>query len=725
MKKLPKTILALALTVLLLLPLAPLPARAQAPATLNIALISDPHYFPESMAGGYGPVFDAGQIVGHPIEQAPGVLRSVLEAIKARALRGEVEYLLIPGDLTREGERGAHEALRDILLQFEKDAKIPVAVIPGNHDIDNGGASTWASGEKKPADQVTAEMFYEIYKDLGYDLPGLVRYTTDYSVEGNLSYAADLGAKYRLIAIDTRVRRISPALREWVVGQCEQAAIDKKTVVGMGHHNLGEQFRGQLTAMQKEGIENMREISEQFADAGMHFYFSGHLHMSEISPWYSDKGEVLWDIIVPGLYSFPGDYRVASFATEDETVTADVSSYAPDEVEAVVANGVEYKPYYPAALEYSFGYGGEGLAGFVKAAASKGLGDQLKNLSIAGMADLGPLNALLAYLDNQLGKNTQGIIDMINGLIDEAFALPVSKLPCTRFIEELGFGDKNKPGTLADAGNSILAYMFWKKHDPAQDAFIQDVLRRMKNGELLAQVLDFAIPRALDALGAEILPLLADVDVGMVNRAMSCGLGTLGCPLLFVLAVLPGTRDTISRTLYDFASGVIASQSPSGRGTDARLVYDGHVDAPTSPETFRLPYDLSAALSGDKKSAEITWYTKASLTSPQVKLNDMAGVSITYSSEDIKITVNELDLGIMKMMGETLFAAKHTAKLEGLDPGKAYKFIAGDSKCNFWGEEQDLAAHAENPVLAFLRQVWAWLCGMWKLLGILWNNCGF
>ena len=738
MKKISQKSLAL-LMALLLLPLGQIPTAAAVPAKLNIALISDPHYFPESMAGGYGEVFDAGQIVGHPIEQTPGVLRSALEAIKVRALRGEIDFLLIPGDLTREGEKGGHEALAAILAQFEAEAHIPVAVIPGNHDINNGGAADFSTGVKVKAPSVTPAEFYDIYEDFGFDLNNCVEYDPGpgKTLEGGLSYAADLNADYRLVALDTHGRKISPALRAWTVQQCEDAVAAGKTVVAMGHHNLNEQLKGQLRVMQNQGIENMREISEEFADAGMHFYFSGHLHMSEISPWFSDSGEVLYDIIVPGLYSFPGDYRVVNFSAENGRIEADINSYAPDEALTVTANGIDYDPYYPAALEYSFGWKGQGMAGFTKANMRQALLGQLTDLRDAGgitalikkQVDLGPINALFEYLDKRLIQ-PEVVIGLLEGLVDDAFALPVSTLPCNRFLGELGFGHPTKPGTVGDLANSAIVYMFWKKHDPKDDPFMQDVLRRLQNGELLDQILNFAIPKVLDVLGTGVLPLL--IDCMPVSRALGKALNSLGCPLLTVpllaLVATPGIRGTLNKTLYDLASNIMTSSSPSGRGTDATLVYDGPVAAPTGPETFRLPYNLSYTIGGDCKSAEITWYTKDSLTNPGLKLTDKSGgavpgVTITLSTAFEDITANRIDLAIMEIMGTNMRAAKHTAKITGLKPGKEYKFSAGDTEYNWRTAPQALAR--ESKVLNFFRQVWQWIVGMWNLMLIAWRNRRF
>jgi len=733
MKKLPvKNILALLLALTLLLPLAIVPATAQQPAVLRVALLSDLHYYPPSMADGYSEFFKENN-VGHPIEQAPGLLRSALAAIAAR--RDEVDYLLITGDLTRYGEYAGHTELTAILEQFEIDSGIEVAVVPGNHDV-NAGAADFTGGVKRDAKKTTQEEFLAFYANLGYDLPGLERFTPAGDERaGMLSYAVDLGDSYRLIAIDTHMRRINPDLQAWAIKQCEEAVAAGKTVIGMGHHNLNEQLKGQLIIMQNQGIENMREVSEAFADAGMHFYFSGHLHMSEISPWYSDSGQVLYDIVVPGLFVFPGDYRVVTFTAADGRVDADIRSYAPDEILPLTANGITYpQPYQPIALGLTFGYGGEGLAGLAKINLKKSLLGPLEDLrrngGIAAMVkdqvDLGPINALFEYLDERLVNQPDKILALVNGLVDDAFALPVSKLPCTRFIDEMGFGNRNRPGTVDDMANSAIVYMFWKKHDPKDDPFIQDALRRLQNGELLDQLLGFAVPKILDVLGAGVLPLI--IDCQPVNRALGHALNTLNCPLVTILALAltPGMRDTLCGSLYGLASEIITSASPTGSGS-GKIVYDGPVTAPTGKNTFRLPHDIRVTLSGDQKSAEITWYTKSSLVNPELKLTDVAGnavsgVAITTSFEFEYITVNEIDLAIMKMLGTNMRAAKHTARLEGLTPGKAYKFTVGDSHYEWYSGPQNLPPEEESPFRAFLRKVWEWVLGMWKLLGIWWNN---
>jgi len=209
---------------------------------------------------------------------------------------------------------------------------------------------------------------------------------------------------------------------------------------------------------------------------------------------------------------------------------------------------------------------------------------------------------------------------------------------------------------------------------------------------------------------------------------LSGGLGALACPLLFVTGLLPGTKDTISATLYNLASRIITSSSPSGVGTHAFLTYEGPVADPAkllAGPTFRLPYDLKVTYGKDCKSAEVTWYTKDSLDSPGLKLTDKAGnavtgVTITTSTEYEDITANQVDLGLTKLLGTRMHAAKHTARLTGLKPGKAYKLSAGDRDFDWWGPRQALSR--ESKVLEFFRQVWNWFIGLWRHMINKWNN---
>ena len=701
-KKTFRKLLALLLPVILLLPAAQIPAAAKSAAGLGVAVISDPHVYPDEMTGGFCEAFIEREAPnGRAIEHTQGLFEAALKDLKARVREEKIEFLLVAGDMTEWGEYTGHALAARLLRRFEKETGVQVAVVPGNHDMNNRDAADFSSGAEERARFLTTDEFPGVYAKLGYDLPGCERF------KGTLSYAADLGSDYRLIAMDTTrwklggEDRVSKAeLRDWVLAQCEKARARGKTVIGMGHYNLGEQMGGQDGFMGSGnlGFDNVGETAEAFADAGMHFYFSGHLHFNEIAMRVSDSGEVLYDVITASSAYFPGGYRTVKFNAAGKKITADVRSRA-----VPLTNPPPFSdPYYASLFGRCFGSpDGSGLAGWLKYAVKHALGPTLRDMRLETMVkdkgvDLAPLNALLRYLDKRLFGQPERLLEVINGLIDEVVALPVSKLPCTCFIGEYGFGAPDQPGTFEDLGNSALLYLFGKKHDAADDLFMQDALRRIQDGTFLNKLLNFAVPKILAALGGEVLPLLLN------NPAAICALETLAggldCPLLVMpllaLVVGPAKRQTISDSLYRFASGVIAGQSPTG-SPDGVLVADSPVEAPMTPATFRLPQALR--VNAGWRSAEITWYTRQSAKTPALKVTDKNGnpapeVQILIESQPEEIMTEQLDIGFTKLLGRAQPVLKHTARLTGLKPGRGYRFTAGDSAWGWWAEPRGLTA---------------------------------
>jgi len=663
MKKTFRQLAALLLPIVLLLSTFHIPATAKSPAELRVAVIADTHMYPDWMTGDFCDAFrQDNSHKGRPAELPETLFIAALDELTKQAKQQKFEYLFVAGDITRDGEYEGHVRAAQLLRQFEKDTGVPVAVVPGNHDINKGNAADYSSGKREQARNLSPGEFLELYGQLGYDLPGCERF--------ELSYAADLGRGYRLIAIDTTFHRADNTgkisleeLCDWVVAQCAKAKAAGKTIVGLGHHNLAEQLGGQETILRNFGFDEVRPTAEAFADAGMHFYFSGHLHLGEIAMRVSDSGAPLYDICVPSTASFPNDYRYVHFSTAGKQIKANVRSHAiPFKVDAPYDH-----PYYKTLFGLTFGADlvGGGLAGNIKARVKGEITDFLGGLNIPG------------------GIETIAVA-AVNNLLDEVAAFPVSELPCSRFVKEYGFGDPNRPGTVEDLANSAIVYMFGKNHDPADDPFMQDVLRRLQSGEFLDKLLAFAVPKVLEILSGNMLTALIN------SPAVLCALDGL-----LTLVVSPAKRAVLSDSLYHAAGNLIASQSPIG-SRDGVLTYSGHVKVPTDPGTYRLPQDLSVRARG-LTSAEITWYARQSVSAPELKITDIDGnpapeVKLAISSRAEELTVDQLDIGFAKILGRTQPVLKHTARLTGLKPGKAYLFTAGDSKWDWWSEAHGFTA---------------------------------
>ena len=111
---------------------------------------------------------------------------AVMESFADEVISSGIKYLLITGDLTEQGDEASHLRYAEILKKIA-DSGTEIFVINGNHDVPTSYGNI-ASG-------ITQERFREIYAPYGYE--GALS-----TFPGTLSYTADLGKYYRIIAID-------------------------------------------------------------------------------------------------------------------------------------------------------------------------------------------------------------------------------------------------------------------------------------------------------------------------------------------------------------------------------------------------------------------------------------------------------------------------------------------------------------------------------------------
>ena len=83
-------------------------------AKLNFVTISDPHFYPESLMGGKGEAWQKYASTNtKQFAQSEQMMRTAIETAVAR--NPELDYILIPGDLTKDGEYVAHTEFAALL----------------------------------------------------------------------------------------------------------------------------------------------------------------------------------------------------------------------------------------------------------------------------------------------------------------------------------------------------------------------------------------------------------------------------------------------------------------------------------------------------------------------------------------------------------------------------------------------------------------------------------
>lgn len=282
------------------------------------------------------------------------------EFLRQCAQDDSIEYVLIPGDLADSGRRlvEEHYAVAAKLKAFEEATDKPVFVINGNHDASMNENET------------SFYDFMEIYADFGWDL------AID-TLEGTCSYTADLGDKYRLIALDSCHANYSTedgmttAKVNWVCDMAKKATAEGRYPILMMHHNLLDHLPMQRIISRNFIIRNHLVTADRFANAGIKVVYSGHEHCSDAAVHTSSLGNVIYDFATTSLSMYPLQYRVFSFnedvikyeartidSIDTDALTATVKGYS-DEQLALMNEGLnDYaKGFLKEGVEYRLALG--------------------------------------------------------------------------------------------------------------------------------------------------------------------------------------------------------------------------------------------------------------------------------------------------------------------------------------------------------------------------------
>ena len=148
--------------LLLLLAWFPIILIGQNAVDNTIMVIADPHVMAESLA-------DSGVAFDNMIAKQRKMLdmsEMAFEALVDTALLYHPSLVLIPGDLTKDGELASHDV---VLSQLERlqEAGIKTLLIPGNHDI--GGTAYSYLGEEKTSVETLADTDWESTYAMVYD----------------------------------------------------------------------------------------------------------------------------------------------------------------------------------------------------------------------------------------------------------------------------------------------------------------------------------------------------------------------------------------------------------------------------------------------------------------------------------------------------------------------------------------------------------------------------
>lgn len=544
--------LSLILVVSIAAAFAPPKANAN-DSKLRLGVVSDIHYYPASLKGSRGEEWKKFLNESQKqYDENDSLIENALDGMLENFKRGERNFVLVPGDLTKDGELEAHRRLAEKLESFEENTGVQVLVVPGNHDVNNSNACTFENGKREPASPTSPEQFREIYKNLGYDLADSFFTPAPGKKGGGLSYAATLG-DYRLIAIDSCMYsedngaerdehmtdgRIGGELLEWVLEECARAKEQGLTIIGSEHHSVLPHSDIMEATIWAFVVKDWLKTADILADAGMHFVFSGHIHANDINYHISDNGEAIYDILTPSLTNFPNFYRIVEFNSNGGKVDVKVDSHDIDEYRRVANDdGTEYpKPFkYTHSFERTFGERGiktfamnmikspvtnvfaeiraaGGLLNFLNASGinlEKIIVDALGTNGLAiGDAEIltvsanlmGLIKDLAAQIDSVYINEPDATIAKIDAIVDKLLNFKLSDKPALMNSDKLEGYPIARGCTLGDLATTILLTYYPGDEDVSSYPYVREILDAFDDGTLAEKLFGFLKEVVVDDL---------------------------------------------------------------------------------------------------------------------------------------------------------------------------------------------------------------------------------
>ncbi len=323
----------------------------------SFAVISDLHYYDTSL-GTTGQAFEKTMNSDRKLlKQSKELIGKAVDDI----IDSGVKFVLVSGDLTKDGELVNHEQLAE-QLQLIADSGIKVYVVPGNHDVNNPGAVKYVGDGTEQVENVSAEKFAEIYSNFGYG-DALMRDPS------SLSYVAEPQDGLWILALDScESENNTPDKEEIVTGELTQTQIDwvqdvltqaneqGKAVILLEHHGVVEHWDGQGKLHSDYVLSDYRYAGKFFSSYGVRLAFTGHYHAQDIT--LEDNGDkgFIYDVETGSLITPPCTLRYCDIS--DNSITMKTTYLIDGYGEKFKAQSMEFvkKTIYNEAYKTLKGY---------------------------------------------------------------------------------------------------------------------------------------------------------------------------------------------------------------------------------------------------------------------------------------------------------------------------------------------------------------------------------
>ncbi|MCF8225619.1 MAG: metallophosphoesterase [Bacteroidales bacterium] len=311
--------------------------------TSHFMVFSDPHYYDPSL-GTEGEAFkkylDGDRKL---LKESKELLAEAIGIVQAT----DAEFILIPGDLTKDGTKTSHENFASMIQSIEDSGK-PVFVIPGNHDISNGESNAYQGDKVIPVENVDPNDFEKIYWDYGYG-------DAIYRDSNSLSYVIEPVNGLWVFALDASLyRENEPGHHpetdgefhretiKWIEGIADKGREKNKLMFAFMHHGIIEHYQKQDRFFGEYVVNKYKRVSRRFADAGINVVFTGHYHSQDVTIKKWRDGDFVVDVETGSLVTYPCPLREVRLKNNELHISSMFIENIPSMPEGFVDFSREY-----------------------------------------------------------------------------------------------------------------------------------------------------------------------------------------------------------------------------------------------------------------------------------------------------------------------------------------------------------------------------------------------
>ena len=264
-------------------------------------LVTDTHFFEPSLGCSGEAYENYMKNEMYCLAESSDIVRA---AFKKIAEDSAVDTLIIPGDLSKDGEKESHKSFVKELQKL-KDAGKKVFVITAGHDY-NDNPRGYNGKDFVPVEGTTLDELYDLYYEFGYSEALNVDRQT-------LSYVAEVSDGVRMLAFNCDSTgdlkgQIDERLQAWAKEQIDKAKEENCFIFAICHYPIIPSVPV-FDLVGDAHVRNWRQVASFLADNGVNLALTGHMHIQSINEFYTQAGNKFVDICTSCLVGSPAKYR--------------------------------------------------------------------------------------------------------------------------------------------------------------------------------------------------------------------------------------------------------------------------------------------------------------------------------------------------------------------------------------------------------------------------------